>query len=284
MPVEFPNSLGNIVYDHDYFSGSQVLVYFEDVLVDDCVRIAFSAEQNRTPIYGYASQYFNGVADGVIIVTGSFWIAYKEAAYIPLILRHVTSRREFSGGHYASPAMTPRSGRGFSSGLAESSRVYEGTTMESGARQSGIVRRASVERLVQRYSADPEDADAQESLAQMALQLGTLSDREFEDQAEMFEDAVWYGGNREASGRGDAMSPNFEGGSIERGRWLAFRRADQYPPFDIILSFGDINNPAANHSVQRIVDTIIVNTEFGGVEPTGEPVYVRYDYIARNLM
>ena len=65
---------------------------------------------------------------------------------------------------------------------------------------------------------------------------------------------------------------------------LAFRRADQFPPFDILVTFGDINTAQANHTVKRITDAVITNTEFGGIEPTGEPVFVRYDFIARNVM
>jgi hypothetical protein len=284
MAIDFPVGLGNITYEYDFFAGNQTLIYFEDVLVDDAVRIAWQCSQQRTPIYGYASQYFQALAAGVIIGSGSLWVAYKEAAYIPVILRHVCSRRSDGDPMYSSPALSPRSGSAHHSGLIQSSRLWQGSTMEGGARQAGIVKRADIERLMRAEAAGASDADIQRILAEYQINISALNDRDFEDLAETFEDAIWYGGNNPRSGRGDAMSGNFGGGSIEDARFLAIRRADQFPPFDIIITFGDMNNSAANHTVQRLVDVTITNTVFGPIEPDGTPLYVQYDFILRNMM
>ncbi len=284
MAIDFPTGLGNITYEYDYFSGSQVLVYFEDVLVDDCVRIAWSVQQNRQPIYGYASQYFNALADGNIIGAGSFWIAFKEAAYIPIILRHIASRRDVEDPLFASPAATPRNGARHHSGLLESAQEWQGGTQEGGARQAGTVTRADVQRLMEAEARDPENADIAQLLRGYSINISAMSDREFENAAEVFEDAIWYGGNSRRSGRSDAMSGNYAGGEIEDERAIAIRRADQFPPFDILVTFGDMNTPAANHTVVRLVDTVITNTQFGPVEPSGEPLYVQFDFICRNMM
>lgn len=284
MAIEFPVGLGNITYEYDYFSGSQVLVYFEEVLVDDIVRIAWAVNQQRQPIYGYASQYFNALADGVVIGGGSFWIAYKEAGYIPIILRHISERKSLDDPTFASPALTPRIGSNHSSGLIQSSQLWQGDTMEGGARQAGTVQRADVERLMRAEAAGADDAELQRTLQTYAINISAMNDRDFEDMAETFEDAVWYGGNSPRSGRADAMSGNFSGGAIEDERFLALRRADQFPPFDIIVTFGDMNEPAANHTVQRLTDCVVTNTRFGPIEPSGEPLYVQFDFIARNFM
>jgi len=282
MPIEFPRGLGNTNYEYDFFAGSQVLVYFEDVWVDDCVRIAWAVAQNRAPIYGYASQYWNAVVDGVVIVTGSIWVSFKEAGYIPIILRYLSARHTGIPTH-ASPAIVPQSGAEFSSSLAESSAAFGGTTTGDGP-QAGLAQRADIERLVAMDAALADDAEVQAQLARYAVDMAGLSDTEFEDRAEIFEDAVWYGGNRESSGRGRAMSGNHGGGQLSDEQALAFRRADQFPPFDLLVTFGDINTEGTNHSVHRIIDTVITNTEFGGIEATGEPVFVRYDFVARNVM
>lgn len=284
MPIDFPVGLGNITYEYDYFAGSQVLVYFEDVLVDDIVRIAWSVQQSRQPVYGYASQYFNALADGVIIGGGSFWIAYKEAAYIPAILRYVSERRNLSDPLFASPALTPQPGSQHHTGLAQSAAEFQGDLGEGNVRQSGVVQRANIETLMRLEGTDAEDEELQRVLSGYSINISAMSDREFEDMAEVFEDAVWYGGNSPRSGRSDAMSGNYRGGALEDERFLALRRADQFPPFDIIVSFGDMNSPAANHTLQRLTDCVITETQFGPIQPSGEPIYVQFNFIARNMM
>jgi len=284
MPIDFPTGLGNVTYEYDYFSGAQTLVYFEEVCVDDIVRIAWAVSQQRQPIYGYASQYFNAVADGVVSAGGSFWIAYKEAAYIPAILRHISSRRGPGEPLFGSPAIRPQSGVNTHSGLLQSSEIWQGDTQEGGARQAGVVQRADIELLMRAEAAGEDDAELARTLDRYRINIAAMSDREFEDMSETFEDAVWYGGNSQRSGRADAMSGNFSGGEVEDGAFLAIRRADQFPPFDIIVTFGDMNEPAANHTVQRLTDCIITDTTFGPIEPSGEPLYVQFDFIARNMM
>jgi hypothetical protein len=291
--VHFPFRLGNTVYEYDYYSGSQCLVYFEDVLVDDTVRIAWNVEQSRTPIYGYASKYYNALAEGVIIAYGSIWIAFKEAAYLPIVLRHIASRRDEGSRWFATPARAPERGSEFSTSLLRSSQLWEGTGTEGGARQSGRVQRASIERMIAARERDrssgssgegSQDGDGDRDLDNLLTQLGAMDDAEFENVAEMFEDAVWYGGNNPQDGRGDVLSGQFGGGEMTDEQALSYRRVDQFPPFDILVTFGDMNNSAANHTVHRIMSAEFVNTEFAGVDPTGDPVIVRHDFIARNVM
>lgn len=285
MTIDFPAGLGNIVYEYDYFAGSQILTYFEHVLVDDCVRIAFSVQQSRRPIYGYASQYYNALASGTVIVTGSFWIAFKEAGYIPVILRDVARMRTVggSGEFFSSPADWPESGSLYSSSLSESSARWEGNEEEGGARQAGLARRASIERMLEASERDGDSVETARALQQVMTDLQAMDDQQFENFAEQFEDALWYGGNRPQDGRGDAMSGNLNPGPLSDDEFLAYRRGDQYPPFDIIVTFGDMNTPAANHTLHRVCDTSIIGTEYV-IEPTGDPVLVRYDFVARNLM
>jgi hypothetical protein len=282
--IEFPQGLGNITYEYDYFCGGQVLTYFEDILVDDIVRIVWNTQQARKPVYGYASQYWGAVGSGIILCQGSFWIAFKEAAYIPSILRVITSRRDIEDPLFASPASTPLRGTSHHSGLIESSRTYEGGNYEGGARNAGRLQRANIERLMRNEALNPDDENVQRDLQRYAINISAMSDRDFENMAEVFEDAVWYGGNSLNDGRSDAMSGNFEGGALDDARFLSIRRADQFPPFDIIISFGDQNTPASNHTNRRLTSAIIVNTQSGPIDINGEPIYIQYDFIARNEM
>src|SRR6478736_6604519 len=79
------NTLANI-YDTQYFSGTQASLFIGDVYIDDLVSYAFTCTTTKTPIYGYASQLFDAVSKGTVIVNGTFSINYKQAQYLYLVL------------------------------------------------------------------------------------------------------------------------------------------------------------------------------------------------------
>lgn len=280
----FDPALSDTLYEYDYYTGSQVLCYFGPVLLDDMVRIGWSVSQQRTPIYGYASQYYKALCAGNVLVNGSFWIAFKESGYVPIILRHLGRDYYDNQPVYRSPAVSPRGGSHNAESLAGGAGLWESNRIVHGANQAGNVQRAGVERLVRQAQTNPDNADVQDDLRDLALELGRVEDERFEDLAEVFEDVIWYGGNRPGNSRNATLSDNFEGGAITNEAALVYRRADQYPPFDMIITFGDINNPAANHTAFRVQHVSIINTELSGIEPSGEPILIRYDFIARNLI
>lgn len=72
-------------YPYDYYTGSSVRIFFGHVWVDDIITIQYSMNQNKTPLYGYASQKFDAVAKGQILVQGNFTIAFKEAGYLNVV-------------------------------------------------------------------------------------------------------------------------------------------------------------------------------------------------------
>lgn len=283
----FPWRMGNVNYEYDMYSGSQVLVYFEDVLVEDAARIGWNVSQRRVPVYGYASQYFNALASGNVIANGSLWVYFKEAAYMPTILRHVAARKDPENDlFYATPAQVPWSGQDSFSSLQTSARVWGSGVNNEDTRQLGRVQRASIERILEAREENEGSETNQRELQDLLLSLGAMNDREFEDIAETFEDALWYGGNSSAGndGRGQLHQGNFSGGEMEDAQWLGLRRVDQYPPFDIMITYGDINNGAANHTVHRILDVTFTSSEVAAIQSSGEPVIVRYDFLARNAV
>src|SRR3990167_10850494 len=78
--------VGAGIYDLDYYSGSQCSLYIGDVYIDEAVGMSFTVSQNKQPIYGYASQLFDAVSYGNVIVQGSFAVNFKESGYLWLVL------------------------------------------------------------------------------------------------------------------------------------------------------------------------------------------------------
>ena len=70
------------LYDVEYFTASQVGIYLGDILLDEAASILFSVNQSKSPIFGYASRYFDAVATGNTIVNGQITINFIDSGYL----------------------------------------------------------------------------------------------------------------------------------------------------------------------------------------------------------
>jgi hypothetical protein len=70
----------------DSYSGSQITVWFGNILIDSINSIQWSRSQSKKPIYGYASQQFDAVAKGVVLVQGSFVINFKQTGFLSFVM------------------------------------------------------------------------------------------------------------------------------------------------------------------------------------------------------
>ena len=70
----------------DFYSGSQITVWFGNILIDDINSIQWVRTQNKMPLYGYASQLFDGVADGIVMIQGTFTINFRQQGYLSAIM------------------------------------------------------------------------------------------------------------------------------------------------------------------------------------------------------
>jgi hypothetical protein len=86
-----------------YYSGSQITVWFGDIMIDDVVSIQWSRSQNKKPIYGYASQQFDAVAKGTVIIQGNFVLNFRQSGYLSLVMYEI--KRLY--GNMAQPAAWP---------------------------------------------------------------------------------------------------------------------------------------------------------------------------------
>jgi hypothetical protein len=249
----------NRVYDKDYFSGSQAALYIGDVYVDEVVSYAFRTGQNKTPIYGYASQLFDAVSKGPVIVHGNFAINFKESAYLYLVLMRYKRFNEVTG----------KLNLGLVNPNAKAGPIGEGEFVVSAPRNlpspfqsdEQKVLRQGIERLIQGNVTQTERFEFYQSLSGFASQVG--EDLTFEDLAEAFEDEIW-------------------GIDVNNADDIVRRIDDNYfDNFDMYFTYGDYNNPDANHTVERISGIHLTGSE-KAVNISGEPIIETYDFFARN--
>jgi len=81
-----PSQVEYQIYPEEYFSGSDISIYFGDVWVDEVVAINFSLVEHVQPIYGFNSYTWDAVARGSRIIQGTFRINFKETNYLNKIL------------------------------------------------------------------------------------------------------------------------------------------------------------------------------------------------------
>jgi hypothetical protein len=250
------------VYDLDYYSSSQMFLYIGDVWVDEVTSLRCDIQQNKTPLYGYASQLFDDTADGHVLVYGHFTINYKEAGYLWAVLRryfNVTAAN--TGIKGAERDNIGKASRRTAPDLVNNKGEY---VASNGTRIS----RASIERLVQNETTREENFKFYHDLASYAtFDIKSPKDRVFEDIVEAFEDEIWQPGQ-------DNHTLNSQ-----------IRRADhnKFDGFDMYLVFGDYSTPGANHTVEKIIG-VRLQGKSKQVLVGGAPIQEQYNYIAQSIV
>lgn len=87
--VNNPNLVEHQWFPVEYFSGSDVTIYFGDVFLSECLSLEFGIEERVAPVFGYASRTWDCVARGNRIVSGAFEIPFTEAGYLEAITTHI---------------------------------------------------------------------------------------------------------------------------------------------------------------------------------------------------
>jgi len=75
----------------EYFSGSNVRVYFGGIYIEQLANIQYSLSEQVAPIYGFHSYTFDRVARGQRIVGGVFTLNFTENGYLQTILDRLAS-------------------------------------------------------------------------------------------------------------------------------------------------------------------------------------------------
>lgn len=84
-----PNLVEHQWFPVEYFSGSDVTVYFGDVFLSECSGLQFNISETVQPVFGYASHTWDCTSRGNRVVQGSFEIPFTEAGYLEAILTHI---------------------------------------------------------------------------------------------------------------------------------------------------------------------------------------------------
>lgn len=85
-----PSSRDYPIYNDDYYSGTDVSIYFGDTWVDEIVSIQFEVQEKVSPIFGYADYIYSRLAKGNRTVYGKFRINFTEAGYMQGIIDRLT--------------------------------------------------------------------------------------------------------------------------------------------------------------------------------------------------
>lgn len=76
-------------FSSDFFTGSDVRIYFGDTWVDEITGLAFNVQEQVQPIYGYASYTYDAVARGSRQIQGQFSINFKESYYLHSVMNRL---------------------------------------------------------------------------------------------------------------------------------------------------------------------------------------------------
>jgi hypothetical protein len=236
-------------YDQEYFSGAQVALFIGDIWVDEVSMFQMEVMQNKTPIYGYASELWDAISRGPKIVRGSFMINFKEAGYLFAVLNHY--RKMGNKGSI------------FTSNKTQSnphSEDYKGAV------------RANIEEMMDNKGTSGQYDRVLRDMAGFAStkQGNTKGLDSAEGLFEAFEDAIWGGQEK-------IDSFNFKNG-------VQSRSSTDYRlnGFDIYIQFGDYangNNP--NHTVIKLENVHLTGQSIA-VALDGNPIQEAYTFLARN--
>ncbi len=259
----------NRVYDLDYFDDTDMMLYIGDVWVDEVTSLQFICRQEKTPLFGYASQLFDATAAGHVIVQGAFTINYKEQGYLWAVLRRWFSMGPGAPGFSNDPLQKVgnKAQNLFSNKLKEETFGRGSRPIKSS--NGTLVSRASIERLVQGSVPRQERYDFYHSLAGYAsvnLEKGQAKDTVFEDIVEAFEDELWL--------------------TTDNDRLLEqVRRTDDnaFDDFDIYVTFGNYSTPGANHTAVKITGVRLLS-QGKAIQIGGGCIQESYEFLGRSIV
>lgn len=236
--------------EFDYYCGSQVQLFINEVLIDECTYVGYNKVANKSPIYSYSGRRWATTALGNIEVSGRFGVNFKDAGYLFIIQAFLESRRKMTETSVSRPGLL---------NLGEDHRDLE-------------LRAQRIESVLH-ASNNPNigfrnPGDHRRTAFLNALK--TIDETRFNELAADFEKVVWT--TSDADDIRDKL-----------GDYGLKTSPDEFPAFDIYLVFGDPEDATRNFTVKRIREVELVGStmEFGA---DGNAVQEHYSFIARDVL
>lgn len=81
-------------FPSEYFSGSNIRIFFDDIFVDECTGLQFELQEEVRPIHGYNSYTMDHLMRGKRLVQGSFSMNFRDRYYLYSLLDELTQDRD----------------------------------------------------------------------------------------------------------------------------------------------------------------------------------------------
>lgn len=76
-------------FSYDFYSGANVGLWIGGKFVTTALGIEFSLVQNKRPVYGYASQLWDGVSKGTVQCSGVIIVNFQEPQLLPTLIANI---------------------------------------------------------------------------------------------------------------------------------------------------------------------------------------------------
>lgn len=291
LHTEYGNYVLGTIISHN--SGTDCKVFYGDIWVDDVVSIQYTVNQSKTPIYGYAAQNYNAVAKGRVIVNGMLTIAFKETGYLNLIQRVAETQKNNAYKVIKRKVDVLQSKSEHRLAKFDPSLTYIGDQAPPGSTINTKINPNGSPQLIREQETIEEILLGKKAGSALVKNLNLREDvnlgdkdRDFEDFAELMEDSIWGDSNGRPYGitnllkRADEFDYNARGG-IEVGRGQG-KNAEYDKVLNIMLTFGDINDFRAEHTLVLLNDVHFTDTSMI-VSPDGTPIAESYAFFARDI-
>jgi hypothetical protein len=283
-PLTTPTRDNAKTYPYDYFAGTDCKIFFGDIWVDDIVTLQYTVSQSKSPIYGYASQNFDAVARGQVIVEGNLAVSFKEVGYLNVIQAQLESQRKKTQSTLVPKienydSSQPDKQR-FIPGFTSINNGVKGEKVDFAFSSTGTPQIIRQQETIEQILAKKKGKNNLSSSA-VGNYFGSNAG-DFEDFAEVLEDSIWGDSNGKPKVLNDKLKRVDEFDYSENGGIITAKNTAYSDVLNIMLTFGDLNDYRAEHTIILLNDVHFTTTSMI-VSPDGNPIAEVYSFIARDI-
>lgn len=277
-PFVSPSRDNYQTYPYDYFTGTDCKIFFGDIWVDDIVTIQYNVSQNKAPLYGYASQTYDAIAKGQVLVQGTLTIAFKEVGYLNTIQYTLEGQRDRTATALANQMKDYYDGS--VKGTVRYVPQLDGNTSVT-VSANGTPQIIRQEQTIEDILSSKHGAVAS-GVWKDVYGATDGGSKDFEDFVEALEDTIWGDSNGKPYELRNVLRRADEFDYKPNGGILIGSDNDYSQCLNILLTFGDINDFRAEHTMVALNDVHFTNSSLI-VTPDGNPVGETYQFFARDI-